>query len=359
MFRIKKILFAAILCALVAVDIQAQMSEDASIEEKLKITPWMSTDFSIANSVGIGTFVSGYAHTPQWTTSFALEPHTTFRLVEDWPQMTARAGMNADVWWLNSTQTSALDSNQRIQFSDLQFGVSASKVFEIPKIGVSFGADLPINIAISKSSLALNRVLSLGLGTSVKWKKGEFSVSYSPSARGWIHKGEAKEIDCFERDTSSAAPRPLGPRDPDFAVDQYLLSLAVFRDEESSDGLKCKVVGRQSLWTVKNSLGFGWTNQTHSVSLGLTYYWNMLRPLEDRPELAGLYSSTLSFTQAVLGKVAYSYALPIVIDTTLTAGITSYQGIFSKTGSLLFPFFDFATPNKNQTQIFVEMVTSI
>lgn len=349
-FKLKKF------CAIVVMSFTAL----TTFSEAQSETPfWLTGDFSIDNSVGIGTFVSGYAQTPQWATSFTLSPRAQLPLPALWPKIFVSADISANVWWLNSIQTSAFDANHRIQFPDLVLTLSSPTIFEIEKIGISFSALLPVIIPVSRSSRVLNRIFALGFGSGIKWKKSQFSVRFVPSALAWIHGGESKTIDCFDSDTRVPSLGVANPDNPDFAIDQYMLSLAVFRDEESSDGETCAIVGRQNLWTIKNTLDAAWSNPSHHVSVGLTYYWNFLRPLEDRPELAGMFSSSQSFTQAVLGKVAYTYTLPLDFEMAVSTGVLSYQSVFSKMGTPLFPFFDFATPAKNQTQVFVELVASI
>jgi hypothetical protein len=203
----------------------------------------------------------------------------------------------------------------------------------------------------------LNRWISLGFGAGVTWKKKFFSASFLPSARAWIHGGEAKLIGCY--DSSNRSLSLLNPQNADFEVDQYMIALSVFRDEENIDGTTCAIVGRQNTWTLKLPMAASFATESHRVLASLGYYWNFLRPLEDKPELSGPNSSSQSFTQAVLGKLAYTYLLPLPVELAVSTGVISYQSVFSKTGTPLFPFFDFVTPIKNQTQVFVEMIASL
>jgi hypothetical protein len=247
-----------------------------------------------------------------------------------------------------------------VQFADLAFGVSAPKVYELPDLGLSFSAGLPIIVPISKSSRALSRLMSIGVSTGVSFKKSYFSVSFVPLAKAWIHSAQAKSIPCYDtQGDRSVDSGLLNPQNVDFEVDQYMMSLSLYRDNESEDGATCILAGRQNTWSLKLPVTASFTLESHKIAVGLSYYWSFLRPLENRPELSSPNSSSQSFTQAVLGKVAYTYTLPTAFDLALSTGLISYQSVFSKTGSIVFPFFDFVTPVKNQTHIFLEMTASL
>jgi hypothetical protein len=219
---------------------------------------------------------------------------------------------------------------------------------------------MPILIPVSRSSIVINRLLGVGLVLGAKWKIGAFSLSYSPGVNVWVHKGETKRLACFDNDGRlSVMPGLVNPQNPDFDVGQYMLSLSAYQDLDASPSDRCSIVGRQNIATLKNGFGASFNFGAQKIALGLSYYWNFLRPLVERPELASLYSQPQAFTQAVMGKIAYSYALPLPVDTTLSTGIVSYGSLFTKRGTLVFPFFDFMTPQNNQTQLFVEMTASL
>jgi len=331
----------------------------AICEEQQQKQSWYSADFSIANSVGLGTFFVGPAASPQWTTSFTVAPSVNLPLPSSWPHILVNAELAANVWWLNSLETSAFDTANRIQFEDLAFGFSAPKVYEFPDLGISFSAGVPFIIPISTSSRAFSRVLSLGILTGVSFKKHQFSVSFTPQAKAWIHSGQSKTIACNDLQGERAFDLGLlNPQNVDFEVDQYMMALSFYRDE-SANGSTCMIAGRQNTWTLKLPLSAAYSLESHKFAIGLSYYWNFLRPLEYRPELSSPNSSSQSFTQTVLGRAAYTYVLPTSFDMALSTGVISYQSVFAKTGSLLFPFFDFVTPVKNQTHVFLEMTASI
>ncbi len=323
-------------------------------------TNWYSAEFSVGNSVGIGTFFSGYARSPQWTTSFSIGSAIDLPLPESWPKVSLDGEVSANVWWLNSLETSSFDSANRIQFADLAFNLSVPKLFEIPDAGITFSASLPVIAPISKSSRAFSRVLSLGASIGAAYKHKFFAVSFRPEARAWIHSGQTKTVPCYDlqgdRDFEATI---LNPQNVDFEVDQYMMALSLYREDDGSDGSSCVVSGRQSMGTLKLPLSAGLTFESHKIALGLSFYWNFLRALEYRPELSSPNSSSHAFTEAVAGKVAYTYVLPTTFDLAVTTGVISYQSLFSKTGTLLFPFFDFVTPLKNQTHIFLEMTASL
>jgi hypothetical protein len=342
---------------LVALCLLCFMPSALSAEEK---SSWFASKFVLGNSVGLETFVAGRDSVPQWTTSFTIEPSVTLPLPSSWPQVLVGAEISANVWWLNSMQTTSYDVTHRIQFPDLIFVIAAPKIYEFEDTGISFSAAVPIFAPISKKSLALARLVSFGLSGAVKWKYNQFSLGFAPMANVWIHSGEAKTIDCYDSEGAySLGPNLLNPQNVDFEVDQYMMPISVFRDEESSDGSTCVIAGRQNTWTLKLPLGASFGTESHRFAIGLAYYWNFLRPLEFRPELSSQHSTSQAFTQAVMGQIAYTYVLPLPVDLAVTAGVISYQSVFSKTGTPLFPFFDFVTPIKNQTQLFVEMTATL
>lgn len=321
---------------------------------------WWSADFSLGNSVGIGTFYSSRTSS-QWTSSLTISPSVTLPFPDAWPKVAINADFEAVVWWLNSFDTSAYDVNHRIQFPDLMFEIAAAKIHEFERAGITLSAGIPFIIPVSAPSRAFNRVFSIGLSAGATWKHPiGLRVAFVPKATAWIHSGESRTIPCNDapREGDFTASFP-NSQNADLAADQFMTALSIYRDEESEGGGECLIAGRQNIWVLKLPIGVAFATESHKVFVGVSYYWNFLRPLEYRPDLSSPLSHQEAFTQVMLSKVAYSYKLPISFDLAVTGGIINYLGVFSKSGNLNFPLFDIETPLKNQTQIFVEMTASL
>ncbi len=327
--------------------------ESESLDKKAQFP--LGASFSVTNSVGIGTFVPGYRQTPLFTTSLFFSPH--YNLPQFWhaPQMVLSAGVSMDVAWLDSYQTSVSDYIRRPKFSDVSLSLAMPKGFVIDQIGLSFMPRIGAIFPASAMSRALNRLVGLSIGGTVQWKKSDFAIGWSPGFTGYIHSGPAKTLPC----NYTNLPPVINPYDSDFALEDYMLGFVAGRgDQRNSDGT-CNVSGRQALGILKNALSVSYSPSRHSLSAGVEWHIAFLRPLADAPDLQGTYASGQNFTEAVLGKIAYSYQLPVAFDLALSGGVLSYQASYAKNGNINFPFFDFVTPGKNQTQFFVDVQMGI
>lgn len=333
----------AALCLMAALTIQAADPKDWALST------------SLGNSVGIGTFVTGYAQTPSWSTSLSLNP--SYKLPAFWgiPRITLSAYEFISVWWLDSYLTSATNAQNRVVFSDLNLNAAMAKILDSKTTGISLGASTGVWVPVSAFSRNINRVLGLTVSAPVAWNKFGFNIGYTPSVSGWIYSSPNISAPCL-----NMPPATINPYDNSLNIDQAIqgLSIAGSGSENQGDG-QCIVSGRQNTWSLSNSLSAGWSNKNHGVSAGLTWYINFLRRLSERPDLRSSNAVSQNFNEATMGRIAYSYTVPIDTSLVFSAGIMSWQSSVDSEGKLTFPFFDFVTPGRNQTQVFVQATVGI
>ena len=314
-----------------------------------------SVSTSVGNSVGIGTFVSGYSQTPSWITSLSLNPRYQLPAFWGMPRINLSAYQYASVWWLESYHTTANDRDNRIALSDTILGASMNSILDFKKSGFSMGAGLDFWLPASQFSRSMNRIIGMNPSIPMRWSQWGFNAGYTPSALMWAHSQNGVSVPCMEM--SSAI---INPYDANMGLDQVLQGLSISNsdDERMGDGT-CMVSIRQNIWTLNNLFYLGWSNQNHAINVSLTWYLNFLRPLSDRPELKSQNASLNNFNEVTAGKIVYSYTLPTETHMVLSAGVTSWQASYDRSGRLTFPFFDFVTPNNNQTQIFLQATVGI
>ncbi|MEI6805047.1 MAG: hypothetical protein WCK49_00900 [Myxococcaceae bacterium] len=310
---------------------------------------------SMGNSVGIGTFVTGYSQTPAWSTSLIFTP--SYKIPEFWglPRISLSAYQLISVWWLDSYVTTPTNAQNRVVFSDLMMSGIMNKILNFESSGFSLGAGPGLWAPVSSFSRNMNRILGFTFAAPIAWNKWGFSAGFTPSILAWTHSDTNISVPCLEMPTAA-----INPYDQGTNMDQAIQGLSIIKngDERLGDG-RCLVSGRQNIWTLNNSFSLGWSNPNHAVNLGLAWYVNFLRPLADQPELRSPYAINQNFNEVTMGRVAYSYTVPIETNLTFSAGILSWQSAYDQAGHLTFPFFDFVTPGNNQTQIFVQATVGI
>ena len=309
---------------------------------------------SVGNSVGIGTFVTGYSQTPSWTTSFVLNP--TYKLPSFWglPRINLSAYQLMSVWWLDSYVTTMANRENRVLFFDTILSATMPKILESSSTGLFLSAGLGLSLPISSFSRNMHRIIGINPSLPMGWSKWGFSAGFTPSILIWTHSQNNISAPCMNMPSTM-----VNPYNANTDIDQVLQGLSIYKSgEELGDGT-CVVSGRQNISTLSNMFSLGWSNPNHSVSLSLTWYLNFLRSLSDKPELRSQFSSSNNFNEVTAGRVSYSYTLPIETNVVISAGVLSWQAAYDQSGRLAFPFFDFVTPGNNQTQVFLQATVGI
>lgn len=314
--------------------------------DKPPLKDW-AVSTTLGNSVGIGTFVTGYSQTPSWSTSLILSP--SYKIPEFWglPRISLSASEMISTWWLDSYSTTANNAQNRVTFSDLSLGASMSKLLNFESTGFSLGANLGLQVPVSNFSRNINRILGFNIAAPVNWSKWGVSAGFTPSVSAWTYSDANISVPCYEMSSPM-----INPYDTGADIGQAIQGLSIIKngDERLGDG-RCLVVGRQNTWSVNNAFSLGWSNPHHAVNASLSWMINFLRPLANRPGV--------DFTEATMGRIAYSYTIPVETSWVLSAGVVSWQSSLDSAGRLTFPFFDFVTPGNNQTQIFVQATVGI
>ncbi|MES2504458.1 MAG: hypothetical protein V4534_06215 [Myxococcota bacterium] len=309
---------------------------------------------SLSNFVGVGSFIAGYAAEPSWSTSLALNPSYKLPVFWGMPRITVAGNVSMMMWWLASYQTTALNYDHRVSFTDIGVDLSMPEILAFGP-GFSFGASLGLNVPTSVISRAVHRIVGINAGLPIKWSKWGFSVGLTPAATGWVYSQSNITGPCFQMPQTA-----INPQNINADMGQLSQGLVIVRNQEENfgDGT-CLTSGRQIIWTLNNMLSLGWSNPNHSVGVGLGWFVNFLRPLQQRPEVSSEFSTGQNFTEATLGRIAYTYRVPIETELSFGAGVMSIQSSRTGAGDLAFPFFDFVTPGNNQTQIFFQATVGI
>jgi hypothetical protein len=298
-----------------------------------------SVSVSLNNSLGIGTFVGGFQRVPSWTSSLSIAPSYRFEASKYSPNLTLSTNVGINSWWVPSYFTGIQQVNNRFLWNDLPLTLSAPNWVRFGDTGITISPNIALTGPFSKSSRALSRVLGVGTGANLAFSRSDFAVSWSPSFAAWIHSGPTIMVP--RSDFSSAAST---------SIDAYMQDM-LFSDQYG--------VGRQTIGMLSNSLSFGWSPGRHSVNASLGWYLNFLRAIEERPELAGHNASNQNFSEASSGRLSYAYTIPVDFNLVVSAGVNSFQSFFDKRGNVASPFFDFMTPGKNQTQLFLQLTAGI
>lgn len=126
---------------------------------------------SMGNSVGIGTFVTGYSQTPSWSTSLILNP--TYKIPEFWglPRISLSAYQLVSVWWLDSYVTTPTNAQNRVVFSDLMMSAIMNKILNFETSAFSIGAGPGLWAPVSSFSRNMNRILGFTFSVPVAWNK--------------------------------------------------------------------------------------------------------------------------------------------------------------------------------------------
>jgi hypothetical protein len=165
-------------------------------------------------------------------------------------------------------------------------------------------------------------------------------------------------VPCREIKNASPLPSVVNPLDSNFALANYAQNIAFNRGQTGSDDT-CMVDGRHTIGTMGNMASLAWSPGNHELSVGLGWYVNFARPLEPRADLLGMNASSFGLSDSTMGRIAYSYIIPVDFSLVVSGGVQSFQSTYSKDHHFNFPFFDFVTPGKNQTQIFIQLTAGI
>jgi hypothetical protein len=328
-------------------------------ELKLEKTNNFHASATLNNSLGVGTFVSGYGQVPSLISSLTVSPSFLLPKLGKLPQMNLAAIASLNWRWLDSFASSNFNMNNRLSYSDVTFILSSSKILNFPDAGIFLDAAADLMVPISKPSRTLNRLVGFKVNTVVYYRKSDFYISWIPSFSSWIHSNAAMTGPCRETGSGSALPPVINPQNIDFELDQYLQELVISRIEERNSDGTCLVAGRQTIGSLTNTMQVRWAPGRHSISLSFGWHINYLRSLSNNTAFKGEHASLQNFTQATLGQVSYAYRIPVDFDLVISGGIVSYQASYSKQGTFNFPFFDFVTPGKNQTQFFLALTAGI
>src|SRR3989338_10838318 len=165
-----------------------------------------AVSLGVGNSVGIGTFVTGYSQTPFWTTSLILNPSYKLPVFWGMPRITISANQIVDFLWLDSYRTTANNRDNRVSFWDLDLNASMPKILNFESTGFSLGSSLGISLPASSFSRNVNRIFGISTSIPISWSKWGFSAGYKPSALVWIHSQNNIQVPCMNMSPAMINP---------------------------------------------------------------------------------------------------------------------------------------------------------
>lgn len=303
---------------------------------------------AITNSVGIGTFVSGYQKMPNWSTDLSLSPSYSPPKIAGTVPSSLSLHFSLSLEWLKSYAQSASNEQMRVQYSDISLAYSVPKLLNWKKTGLYISPSIALTGPISIYSRASKRVLGYRAGVGIGWSKGDITIGYSPSFSGWLYSSTSSTIPCGQNIVSP------NPNNFSESLDDVSMSLAAFRSQDSLGDGQCRLSGRQTLGTVANSIAFSWSPGDHNVTIQLGWHIGFLRPLVSRPDIQSPFAKDQNFTETSSGLISYTYSIPIDLEMSVTLGLASFQSALTQDGRIRFPFVDFISAGNNHSQIFLE-----
>lgn len=308
---------------------------------------------ALTNSVGIGTFVSGFQRMPSWGTSLSLSPSYSPPKLAGTIASSLSLGFSLSLEWFKSFAQGASNAQLRIQYSDISATYSIPKLLHWKDAGLYLSPSVGITGPISIFSRGAKRLLGYRGGMSAGWSKGEIAISYAAAYSGWAFSSANVSIPCGKNIVV------VNPSDFSASLEDAAMGLDVFRKEEHIGGGQCIVSGRQKVGSLTNSLTFAWSPGDHNVTIQMGWNIGFLRPLSDNPQWKSQFASSQSFTETSSGLISYTYNIPIDLAMSFTVGISSFQSALTKDGRIRFPFVDFMSAGNNHTQIFLEWAMSV
>lgn len=333
---------------------QCVWAADAQVEAPAKPAFPLHVSGDVANSVGIGSFVSGYRRQPSFGTSLTMiGSYDVPEFIKGFPLALALRG-DLTMDWLPSYTTSDRERPVQVRVEDIIIKLTSPKVFNDKQYGFFFTPALTLITPASVTSQAQNRILGFSLQNTFGWQNYGFSVGYTPVGSIWTFSSEAITLDC-----GVSTPDVINPNNPDFGVEQYMWQLVAASTEQRLPDGRCVITGRQAMASVKNVIEAGWSYKNHSIGASLTWVMGFLRPLENNPELHSLYASTSNMVESSKGQISYSYQIPVGFDLVVEGGVLSYQAAYDEKGRVRFPFFDFLSPANNFTQFYIDISAGV
>lgn len=310
----------------------------------------LSIAAELNNSVGIGSFVSGNRKNSSWTTSLALAPSYLLPKIAGSVNHVLSMEFSLGVQWFDSYGTSSADLARRAQYSDIVVSYNLPKLLYIESVGYFLSPSVALSAPISVLSRAANKALGYGIGFSTGFEFGDFTVAYTPKFSGSLFHTPYMTVDC----SSSSFQDTINPSNIDFSLESQMVGVSCPASEVLQNGSRI-VPGRQTVAAVSNALSIAWSPGNHKISMMVRWDIGFLRSQQEYAgfDLSSTYASKRSITEITVGMIAYTYKLPIEVDTSFTLGMMSFQPMYAQDGRIRFPFFDFITPSNNLTQLFL------
>lgn len=289
-----------------------------STTEAVAAKPYIGADFSLYHTLGSGTMSRTFAENQSFTTDLMIRPTVKSKTFWGDRYIKAHLEFNSSFEWLPSEGTATAD---RFSFSDLRLRAQLKNAVDAKNIGIKFTPGLKLEIPSSQASSKANRVLGLGTNMSLSWSKWGLTLSYKPTAIGYFY----------------SLPYQSSACEPDSSPESAL-----------GNG-QCRLDGRQTLFVMKNGLYAEYAVGDHNFLVGFKTFHGILRPTGDAQK----------YTEASLGVVEYSYALPTKVPVYLSLGATSFNPSQDPVNGFRVPFMSRVDGASNFTSIYAGLDIAI
>lgn len=312
----------------------------------------------LSSAIGIGTFVLGSGNMPSVSSTLNLSPYMNLPSVFGLPATTVSANLSLATSWIQPYN--ALTSKPgEMRLSDLIMSLSMPNALTLSPLKLSLTPTLNVVVPTSKSSLAWNRLMGVGMSLPVSLTTGDFSFSYIPLVTGFLYSQNTATVPCEGVTDVVGSGSVMNPNQPNFAIEDYVVSSFNFRESERLGDGRCMIRGRQTLAIIKNSLMGQWEKGSHRIQIMVGISNSFLRPLEASSKLTSENAWSPNTQAGTAAQILYQYKIPVEFSLFATAGIASQQSIYTPDGNIRFPFFDFTTPGNNYTEVFINMTVGI
>lgn len=286
------------------------IAQEEEIESKVK-KPYLGAEISVNQAIAPGTVSKNLGTEKSLTSDLLLLP--TLKSDPFWGDRYVKAAFEfySIFEWLPKNDGKPAE---QVTFSDVKFRTQLKNAVSPEDFGLSYAPGIEVEIPASKASSVANRIIGLGLNSALVWSKWGLTLSYKPTAVGYIHSLPYKSSTCTPENGN---------------------------DDQLGNG-QCRMDGRQTMLLVKNGLYAEYALGSNVFTLAFKTYHGVLRPTDEAQK----------YTESTLAYLEYGYKLPTSFEMTLKLGVTSFNPTYDPKDGFRMPFFSGQPGASNFTNMY-------
>lgn len=283
---------------------------------------------SVTNSLGQGTFVTGYADNPMFATSVSLTPYL------NWQGWWFMLNQSMNLEWTDSDTTA---SNQQVILNDTAL-LARYWGLAISEVGLRFPLTVRVNLPLSLASRYAGQVASVGGTAAFQWMT-PINVMFTGNVNGMYN----IIVPSFARRGATDDAKPYEDR---FLGEQVPRGCLV-RSAVETANFACGLIPRAA--NVGANVGFNWfaldgvmVSGSTGIMSNFAYHWSPDDAFTSANARPGLGSQQLT-----RGSLSIAYSPVPWLWLTLSAD--TMQPLFQANGRDLrwFPLWDIYSPANN------------